>query len=575
MLTFWANYYASGLDAYAFKLTNLLIHLFNGLALFWLTRLLVSDPHSAIRPNGTDDNRDVIALAVAGLWLLHPLHVTSVLYVVQRMTSLSATFVILGLICYVLGRQRIGRGEPGFPLILLGLVGFGSLATLSKENGALLPLYMATIEVALFRFSGVPAAASKKLKAFFVCTVIVPAVAALLFLIANPGWLAGGYQGRDFTLAERLMTETRILWLYLRWAIVPTPNDLGLFHDDIAVSRTLLEPPTTLLATVGIVAIFGAAFLVRKRAPLFTFATFWFLGGHLLESSVIGLELAYEHRNYLPLYGPLLAGVQLLMHCGARLTPKARLGVPAAFAVGLAVVTFGRALEWSSLHDLRMSMVRHHPNSSRANYEAGVDLATLVLRNPELGPAYYEQVKDYFERSASLSPTAVNGLFGLILLNATNDKPVDEEAIEQLTDRLSSIPLNYTVVEGFRSLVDWMTKKTVVLPEATIVSLFGAALGNATANHRTRASLLSILSSYYCNVAGNLQEAASLALAAVEQDPGEPAHRLYLAELAIKLGNFELAKRELEVAQRYDRLGQFALRIGTLSELLQEARAKS
>jgi hypothetical protein len=571
MLSFWLNYYTTGLDPFYFKLTNLFIHLLNGLGLFWLTRLLL---HNFRRWRPTDlkaVNCDWLALVVASTWLVHPLNVTSVLYVVQRMTSLSATFVVFGLICYVLGRQRLERGAQGWPLIFLGLFGFGSLAVLSKENGVLLPLYIAVIEVTLFRFSSVASATSTKLKAFSLVTVVLPTLAALAFVLTHPDWLANQYEGRDFSPAERLMTQARALWLYLLWTIAPMVGELGLFHDDVAVSRGLLRPATTLLAVAGLLVVLGAAMRFRKVAPLFAFATLWYLVGHVLESSIIGLELVHEHRNYLPLYGPLLAGLYLIVRTAGQLSPRTRLAIPVAFVIGFSAVTTIRSFDWRDLYTLRMALVHHHPSSARSNYQAGVALADLSQKDPAVAATHYEQTKRYFDRSTSLDRTAVNGLFGLILLNAINGRPLDARSVDQLVERLSDVPVRFTVVAPFRSLVDWTTKGTVFLPRDTVLRLFGAALGNETSSQRTRATLLSVLSSYHYNVAADVQEAVSLALAAVEEDPTEPVHHLSLADLALKLGNVDLAARELEAVTRNDPLGRFTLQTRELAHSIAKA----
>jgi tetratricopeptide (TPR) repeat protein len=575
MLSFWANYHTAGLNPFYFKITNLVIHMLNGLALFWLTRLLLSE--SLLRASAlTESRRDWIALAVATIWLVHPLNLTSVLYIVQRMASLSTMFTLLGLICYVHGRIRLARGAPGLSLILLGLLGCGSLAILSKENGVLLPLYMAVIEATLFQFAGLSPVAARKLKLFFVVTVAIPGLAATLFVLTNPEWLAGQYQGRDFSVSERLLSEARILWFYLKLAVAPTPGSLGLFHDDFAVSRGLYSPWTTLPSVIGIVGSFVAALLLRKRAPLFAFAALWFLGGHILESSIIGLELVHEHRNYLPIYGPMFAGVYGLGHVASRLGSQTRIAIPLALVAALAAVTYGRSNDWSNLNNLRMALVRHHPDSAISNYEAGLALAAVAQRNPELAPGYYDAIKSCFERSASLDKTAINGLFGLILLNATNGRPIDDESVDRLEQRLSSIPLNFTVVGAFRSLLGWTQNHTIDLPRDRVVSLFEAALGNRTATRSTKATLLSILSSYYYNVLGEQQEAVSLAMAATNEDPSAPVHHLSLADLALKLGNLQLASRELDAVDRLDPLHRFAVQSrdldGTLKLAADEVR---
>jgi hypothetical protein len=222
-----------------------------------------------------------------------------------------------------------------------------------------------------------------------------------------------------------------------------------------------------------------------------------------------------------------------------------------------------------------MALVRHHPDSARSNYEAGVALATPALEDPGLALAYHDQIKTYFERSVSLDTTAVNGLFSLILFDASNGRPVDEAVVDRVSDRLSRIPLNYTVVDPFRSVVDWMTKETVVLPRDTVLRLFEAALGNRTATQRTRGSLLSLLSSYHHNVEADLQEAVSLAIAAVEEDPSEPVHHLSLATLAINLRNFDLAAHELDAVRRNDVLARFTVQTRELAQALQRAQTES
>ena len=94
MISFAANaWLAGGLDAYPIKLTNLLLHLLTGLGLYRFTWVLLR-PGS---PLGLDERRAAwAALLATAVWLLHPLHVSTVLYAVQRMAILAALFVVWG-----------------------------------------------------------------------------------------------------------------------------------------------------------------------------------------------------------------------------------------------------------------------------------------------------------------------------------------------------------------------------------------------------------------------------------------------------------------------------------------------
>lgn len=112
MLSFIANQWASAGDVWAYKYTNLMIHLLCGVLVFWLCgRLLQEHPLKSYCW--------AIALWVTAFWLLTPLQVSTVLYVVQRMAQLSTLFVLAGLITYVIGQQNLQcRPKLGIALIL-------------------------------------------------------------------------------------------------------------------------------------------------------------------------------------------------------------------------------------------------------------------------------------------------------------------------------------------------------------------------------------------------------------------------------------------------------------------------
>ncbi|MGH8270729.1 MAG: hypothetical protein ACRESG_00205 [Gammaproteobacteria bacterium] len=129
-------------NPWPFKLTNLLLHLLSGALLALLLRQLS-------RARGLDARRALwIGILGAGMWLAHPLFVSTTLYVVQRMTILAALFVFAGLNCYVWGRARlvVGRRRSGYALMIVGIVGGTFFGMLSKENAALLPLLALVLE---------------------------------------------------------------------------------------------------------------------------------------------------------------------------------------------------------------------------------------------------------------------------------------------------------------------------------------------------------------------------------------------------------------------------------------------
>lgn len=566
-LSFWVNYYTAGLDPFYFKLTNLVIHIFNGILLFYLTLQILFAYRNRYNSSLSDQRVYWIAGTAAGLWLLHPLGITSVLYVVQRMNSLAVLFMLAGLICYMAGRERLDRAGKGFALIIGGL-GFGLLALLSKENGALLPLFMLVIEATLYRFSLQKRENRIKLNVFFAVTVGLPALAFFTYVAIYPEWILSGYQTRDFTLYQRILTEARVLWLYIYWIFLPDPAQLSLFHDDIIISHSLFTPYTTILAIMGLLLIVASAFYLRNRVPFFAFAVFWFLGGHSLESSVISLELVHEHRNYLPMYGPLLALSYLLFGPWMQQLVKARAVTAISIIALFAFATALRADAWRDVDRLRITMAEYHPESPRAIHGAGLVYGNALLRQPELGKAYYEKARHYFLCAVELDKTYINGLFSVILLDQTNGKPFDRPLFRELKLRLASMPLGVTVIEPFGDLVDWIEKQAVSLDEDKVIALFEAALGNASATRGTRARLFLLLNRYYLNSPNKLQDAVSFAIAAVNEAPSEPVFHLNLADLAVKLGNYSLARTELNKAREMDIKHALTLQIKDIEEQL-------
>ena len=194
MLSFTLNRHFFGIAPYSHKVVNLVIHLLTGIGLYLLSRMVIRSYRQYRNPALSGKALQWIPVIVAGLWLVHPLNLTPVLYIVQRMTSLAALFTVLGLCLYMTGRLRLSAGKKnGLPLILTGLLLFGGLAILSKESGALLPLYMLVLELTLFRFQDRNGRPATPVITFFVITVALPATLVLLYLAFNPGYITGGY----------------------------------------------------------------------------------------------------------------------------------------------------------------------------------------------------------------------------------------------------------------------------------------------------------------------------------------------------------------------------------------------
>ena len=366
-LSFMLDAHFFGVSPEPFKLTNICIHVATGALLWFLARELLWAARSSGSLQAGDREIAWLSLTVSTLWLVHPLNLTSVLYVVQRDNALSAFFTAAAVSAYLAGRRRMREGTAGHWQLWLWTPLLTVVGTLCKENAALTPVYILVIEFTLLGFRGADGRPSREVRRFFMAFLLVPALGACLLMARRPEIFFSGYVLRGFTAYERLLSECRVLLDYLYWICAPDLRQLGLFHDDIVPSRGLLEPVTTLFSVVAIAGLLAIAFSTRKRAPLLSFGLLWFFTGHLMESTFLPLELAYEHRNYLPLFGLLLGTTGTLSAWLARrsLAKVGRLLAGVCILL-LSLVTAMRASDWQNELTFAKSESRHHPHSPRA-----------------------------------------------------------------------------------------------------------------------------------------------------------------------------------------------------------------
>ncbi|MFC5526627.1 tetratricopeptide repeat protein [Rhodanobacter ginsengisoli] len=368
LLTFLLDAHNWPADPYPFKRTNLLLHLANGSLLYLLLAALG-------QRLGHDLRRARLAAALGStLWLLHPLLVSTTLYIVQREAMLPATCGMAGLLLWLHGRQRLEDNRRGAGLVwcALGLGSFTLLGVLAKANGALLPLYALLIEVIVLapRWP-LPARAGRAYRLFLLLFTIVPAAAFLGYLgwTAIHGMLVGGTPGiRPWSYAQRLLTEPRVLLDYLRLLWLPRPFSSGLFNDQYVASTSWLHPATTLPAMLAVFVLIAGAWWQRRRYPALALAILFYFAGQLLESTSIPLELYFEHRNYLPamlMFWPLglwLADTRSLL--------VLKRALMLALPLALAWMTHTRAELWGNPQAQALIWARINPDSPRAQANA-------------------------------------------------------------------------------------------------------------------------------------------------------------------------------------------------------------
>lgn len=544
-LSFGVNHALSGLDAFAFKATNLALHLLCGMAVFWISRLAMR----LVSPGRDSEGLATgVALFAAAFWLLHPIHVSTVLYTVQRMAQFSTLASLLALGCYLVARRRIANGQSGLGL-LLAVPAIAAVGFLGKENTVLVPVYLLVAELTLLRGLG-SAPQPRLVQAARLLYIALPLFAALVYLITHPGIL--NYGTRPFTLEERLLTEARVLWLYARWLLVPDLSAFGLFHDAIPLSRGLFEPATTIVAIVAHLLTLSVAWWWRGRRPLLAFAILLFYAAHLLESTVFPLEPVFEHRNYLASVGPLLILAYAIVAGAARLgRSRAALIVGLALLAAYGTVTATRVMTWTSYERFVLDGVTRHPDSPRYNFLAGKVLIGILNRGGAPRAEIADAARDFLEAGLAAEPGCANCRFGLMILDMHLERTPPDAVVQALEDALrhGRVDATTVAVSHFSFLVEWQRAGNSTLPNETLERLFDAALANRGWNRTGRAGVHAAYATYFETVAQDLEKALYHAEAAARAWPDQWAYHVTRARLLDELDRGDAAAAALADAE--------------------------
>ncbi|MCL6414962.1 hypothetical protein MIB92_04815 [Aestuariirhabdus sp. Z084] len=348
----------------AFKQINLLIHLANSALVALLSLHL-------FRLKGLK-HAHWLALAVALYWSIAPLHLSSVLYTIQRMTLLATCFSLLGVLAYFRARRQFAqcRWRRGYLELSLSYGACLLLGVLAKENAVLLPLLILLIDNTLYHNDKRPPYWNAYKRLAFWLPLILLAI-YLLFFSASIN-----YDYRPFSLTERLLTQSRVLFHYLAQFFWPIGPELSIYHDDFVISKSWLIPLNTLPSVLGWLTLIGLAWANVRRWPAFSFVVGWYLLAQLLESSIIPLEIYFEHRSYLPLVAIAWGSVLLINRLLQKhLRYRWLIAITCTlYLLAITAVTLQQARLWSQPLSMAAEKLERHPESERARLSAAQQL---------------------------------------------------------------------------------------------------------------------------------------------------------------------------------------------------------
>jgi protein O-mannosyl-transferase len=535
MFSFALNWYFGKTDVTGYHVVNILIHMIAALFLFLCVYTLLNTPN--VREK-FQNKRYSIALLAAVLWAIHPIQIQAVTYIVQRMASMAGMFFITSMYTYLKARLS----QDFFKRYLLFFVSsiLFILAISSKQNAAMLPLLLVVIEFVFFQDFRKPKIRRLSLLVFCLFFVFIILGGTFLFLDNNAVSFLEKYSQRPFTLPERLMTEARVVLFYVYQLFYPVSSNFSIVHD-ITLSTSLFSPWTTLPAIIAIISIVAGAFLAAPRMPVLSFAVIFFLVNHIIESTIIPLELVFEHRNYIPsmfVFVPISAGIcnvldrygksdkQFLFYTYGLITT--------ILIIAVGVGTYTRNFDWLTEKSFWEDALNKAPDSARPYQNLAV--------------SYYMKIGDHdtavelLEKAIDLKDSKPNYSKMISFLNLSKNfarKNEMDTALKYAEKAVTALSADIAVENLITTLIK--------------VEKLESALANANQyiENRTKNKKGTELKTIVLIKLGYFQKAENSALQLFKKDPFNGKYIMYFGLVHSALANFEKADYYLyKVANR-------------------------
>ncbi len=401
-LSFALNYYFAKLNPVPYHITSTVIHFINAILVLLLMKLFIQHCY----PNSPAWYQNAIAFSVSALWACNPLQSQAVIYITQRMTLLVSMFLLMALIFYWKARTAPTSRNKWIHGILCALSFFCALG--SKENAVIFPLLLAATE---FTFFTRQLNLKRKLRLITMAMVIFASLGG--FIIWNyhlTKFLKKALVGGELTLMERLMTESRVVLYYISQLLLPLPSRLAVLPD-VQKSSSLFEPLTTFFSILTIFGLFGIAIWQWRRRPMLSYAISWYFIGHLVESTILPIDLMFEHRAYFPSVGVFMVLFSPLLEWGgafAKMKYYRWIGVSTTALLLISVsLVWIRSHAWSDELSLWLDNTEKYP----ANFKGLSNLGSSYEKRGEWG-----QAERAYQQSLSANPNHPTARANLAIL---------------------------------------------------------------------------------------------------------------------------------------------------------------
>jgi Flp pilus assembly protein TadD len=445
--TFALNYRFGGLEVFGYHLVNIVIHILNGLLVYFLSLTIfrrafhLSQSSETYPPSSSSTS--LMSLFAALIFVAHPIQTQAVTYTVQRYASLAEFFYMASVLFYLKGRlkqEAVHEGKPSkedksqvFAFYILSAV-CGMLAFLSKENSASLPGIILLVEYLLVdrTWQG-----WKRRLPWFVLAFVFWAFFVVAVLMFRKGGADLGALFEDVsgpmgetgraTNWQYLCTQFNVIVIYIRLLIVPIKQNLDYAY---AFKKGFFDGYTP-LAFLFLAGLIGVGIREVKRHPVISLGIFWFFITLSVESSVIPIRDAiFEHRLYLPMFGFSLIVSRVLF---SMFSTRRFWAISLSFiiVIALGTATFRRNNVWRDGITLWADVVSKNPRNWRGRTNLG-----LAMRNE----GWRELAIEQYLKALRLNPDYMFAHHNLA--NALFDLGQTEQAIAHYMEALRIDP-NY------------------------------------------------------------------------------------------------------------------------------------
>jgi hypothetical protein len=307
-LTFALNYYFGKLNVFGYHLVNLMLHVANGVMLYFILLWTVNPINRVNSVNSVNPTNIRLPLYASLIFVVHPIQTQAVTYIVNRSSVLATTFYLLALLLFIKGFQSNPTNSRSSinsrNLYFVGAFLASCLGMGTKQIAVTLPVMLI-----IYDFYFISNGDWKIVKSHYKIHLIMFSTIAIAVYLSFSGlkmFVSFDYakgvpmmQQEPITSFQYFLTQLHVIPYYIRLLFIPA--NLNLDYD-WPVTRNI-DLPTTLFFIL-IITIIAVAIKLFRKARLISFGIIWFFVTLSVTSSFIVLfDVIFEHRLYLPSIG--------------------------------------------------------------------------------------------------------------------------------------------------------------------------------------------------------------------------------------------------------------------------------